>query len=76
MRSQQFEDGRRNGIKACVEWLHKRADEMNDPHARGLLNVTARDMGCDFKADNTPFAQPEPPPTLPVPNRTPTDRNP
>jgi hypothetical protein len=49
MRSEQYEHGRRNAIKACVEWLHARAAEMNDPHARNVLNSAAFDMGRTFK---------------------------
>lgn len=48
-RCDQYKQGRRNGIKACVEWLHARADEMNDPHARNVLNSAAYDMGRAFK---------------------------
>jgi hypothetical protein len=48
-RSTQFEDGRRNGVKACVEWLHREADRMNDPHARLVLNNAANGVGSDLK---------------------------
>jgi len=51
MRDQQYIDGRRNGIKACIAWLHKRADEMNDPHARSILNTAARNLGVDMKVE-------------------------
>ena len=49
MRSEQYDQGRRNGIKACVEWLHDRAAEMNDPHARAILNSAAFGLGVQFK---------------------------
>jgi hypothetical protein len=49
MRAPQYEHGRRNGVKACVEWLHERAREMNDPHARAILNTAALGMGKQFK---------------------------
>jgi len=49
-RSPQYEDGRRNGIKACVEWLHAEAKMMNDPHARAVLNDAAFHMGVLFKS--------------------------
>lgn len=48
-RSSQYEQGRRNGIKWAVEWLYKRAEKMNDPHARLVLNCTADLMGNDAK---------------------------
>jgi hypothetical protein len=50
MRSQQYIDGRRNGVKACIEWLHQHADSMNDPHARAVLNTAAFALGVDFAA--------------------------
>ena len=49
-RSPQYEQGRRNGIKACVEWLHAWADEMNDAQAKAFLNTAAWNMGVEFKA--------------------------
>ncbi|MBN8292866.1 translation initiation factor IF-1 [Rhodobacter sp. NTK016B] len=51
MRDQQYIDGRRNGVKACIAWLHKRADEMNDPHAKAILNSAAFGMGVDMKKE-------------------------
>lgn len=33
--------GQRAGIRWCITWLHKRADEMNDPKARDVLNSAA-----------------------------------
>lgn len=40
-RSQQYQDGQRNALKWAAEWLHIQADEMDDPDARKLLNLTA-----------------------------------
>ena len=31
--------------RRVVEWLHNRADKMNDPHARVVLNLAATDLG-------------------------------
>ena len=45
MRSEQYNEGRRNGVKWAVTWLHQRALEMNDQHARQILNLAATDMG-------------------------------
>lgn len=53
MRSAQYEQGRRNGIKSCIEWLHTRADEMNDPHARAILNSAAFGLGQQFRHGTT-----------------------
>jgi hypothetical protein len=49
VRSPQWEQGRRFGVKAAVEWLHQRAKEMNDPHAREVLNTAAFNMGTHLK---------------------------
>lgn len=54
MRSHQYQQGRRNGVKACVEWLHEEAGKMNDPHARALLNTAAWHMGVQFKSSEAP----------------------
>ena len=54
MRSQQFEDGRRNGIKTCVEWLSARAAEMNDPRARAILNTASFNLGVAMKRGSSP----------------------
>ena len=35
------------GIKAAIAWLHERADDMNDPHAKGILNGAAYGLGID-----------------------------
>jgi hypothetical protein len=48
-RHEQWQQGRRNGIKACVEWLHAEAETMNDPKARAILNTAALSMGTSFK---------------------------
>lgn len=41
--------GQRAGIRWAIAWLHKRAGEMNDPHARTILNTAAYQMGVDAK---------------------------
>lgn len=46
-RSEQFTQGRRNGVKWAIEWLHKRATEMNDDHAKAVLNSAATNMGWE-----------------------------
>ncbi len=42
--------GRREGMQWAVSWLHNRADEMNDPHAKTVLQVAALSMGKDARA--------------------------
>lgn len=41
----KFGQGRRNGIKWAVQWLHDEAKRMNDPHAEQVLNAAAFHMG-------------------------------
>lgn len=38
---------REKTIRDCITWLHVRAAEMNDPHAKGVLNSAAFDLGRD-----------------------------
>jgi hypothetical protein len=49
-RSQQYQDGQRNALKWAAEWLHIQADEMDDPDARKLLNLTAATFGTAKEA--------------------------
>ncbi len=41
--------GRRDGIRIAITWLLKRAREMNDPHAKAVLNSAAYSLGQDQK---------------------------
>src|SRR5580765_7311518 len=41
--------GRHDGIRLAITWLHGRAKEMNDPHARGVLNSAAFSLGVEMK---------------------------
>lgn len=43
----EYERGVRKGIQAAVTWLHQRATEMNDPHARSVLDSAATNLGWD-----------------------------
>ena len=47
----EYDRGFRDGIRAAVTWLHRRAEEMNDPHAKGLYNTAAFNLGTDFSAE-------------------------
>ncbi len=59
MRSPEYLNGRREGVKWAVTWLHKRAGAMNDWHAQAILNTAAFNMGFDAKQQNidTPETQ-------------------
>jgi hypothetical protein len=43
------------GIRSAITWLHERAKEMNDPHARAVLNSAAFGLGTE-KTMLTPTA--------------------
>jgi len=38
--------GRRDGIRWAITWLHARAEEMNDPNAKTILNTAAFNIGA------------------------------
>lgn len=42
--------GQRAGIRWAIAWLHKQANEMNDPKAKAILNTAAHGLGVDAKA--------------------------
>lgn len=44
-RSPSYRQGQRNAQTWAVEWLHRRAQSMNDPSARLLLNGAAFELG-------------------------------
>lgn len=48
-RSPEYTQGKRAGIKWAITWLHERAVEMNDEHAKAILNTAAFNMGVDAK---------------------------
>ena len=52
-RDHRWIDGRRNGIKWAVRFLHERAQEMGDPKAADILNAAAFNMGVEAKATDT-----------------------
>jgi hypothetical protein len=41
--------GKRDGIRFAIAWLHKRAEEMNDHHAKLVLNSAAFSLGVYAK---------------------------
>jgi hypothetical protein len=49
MRNQDWHEGRRNGIKWAVAFVHAYAGQMNDPSARAALNTCASSMGAEAK---------------------------
>lgn len=45
----EYERGFTDGYRWAIAWLHARALEMNDPHARTIINTAAFNMGVDGK---------------------------
>ena len=46
MRSEQHMQGYSAAWKDAIEWLHRRAEAMNDPHAKVVLNAAAFSLGA------------------------------
>ena len=51
-RSPEYTQGKRAGIKWAISWLHERANEMNDPSAKAILNTAAFHMGVENRTDD------------------------
>jgi len=51
-RSHEYTQGKRAGIKWAITWLHARANEMNDEHAKAILNTAAFNMGVENRTDD------------------------
>lgn len=43
-------NGFRDGMRFAVTWLHQRANEMNDPWAKAVLNTAAFNLGVEGKS--------------------------
>lgn len=44
-----YKRGHRDGIRWAITWLHERGKEMNDPHAKAVLDSAAFNMGNEGK---------------------------
>jgi len=44
-----YQRGHRDGLRFAVTWLHKRAEEMNDPKAISILNSAATNLGWEIE---------------------------
>lgn len=49
-RIEEYLRGRRDGVRWAISWLHARASEMGDPHAKTILNTRAFELGVEAKA--------------------------
>lgn len=41
----EYKRGYQDGIRVAVTWLHRRAKQMDDPHAVQVLNSAATNLG-------------------------------
>jgi len=48
-RTQEFKDGHACAVSGAIAWLHRRADTMNDNHAKAVLNSAAFNLGVEVK---------------------------
>ena len=46
--------GKRDGLRYAITWLHRRAESMNDPHAKAVLNSAAFDLGNEIREGRIP----------------------
>jgi len=42
------------GVRRAITWLHERANEMNDPHAKAILDAAAFNLGNQLRRWRTP----------------------
>lgn len=49
MQIPEYDRGVRDGMRRAITWLHERANEMNDPWAKAVLNTAAHNMGVAGK---------------------------
>lgn len=59
MKANEYRRGYHDGLREAITWLHARAREMNDPHAKGILNTAAFHLGTDVADErrNFPIAE-------------------
>ena len=48
MKADEYRRGYHDGLREAITWLHARAEEMNDPHAKAILNTAAFHLGVEM----------------------------
>lgn len=48
-RSDDYAAGHRRAMRAAIAWLHRRAELMNDQHAKQVLHSAAFSLGVDHR---------------------------
>ena len=51
MKVSDYERGHQDATREIIAWLHTEALQMNDPHARGILNGAAFSLGVASKSE-------------------------
>lgn len=46
--------GKRDGLRYAINWLHQRAEAMNDEKAKAILNSAAFNLGNEIREGHTP----------------------
>ena len=47
MKANEYRRGYHDGLREAIAWLHARAEAMNDPHAKAVLNTAAFHLGVE-----------------------------
>ncbi|NVZ10566.1 hypothetical protein HW932_14975 [Allochromatium humboldtianum] len=47
MKANEYRRGYHDGLREAIAWIHARAEEMNDPHAKAVLNTAAFHLGVE-----------------------------
>jgi len=53
-----YQRGRNDGIQFAISWLHARAQTMNDPKAKCVLNSAGFHLGQNLHKVNAPKEEP------------------
>jgi hypothetical protein len=55
MKANEYRRGYHDGLREAIAWLHARAREMNDPHAKRILNTAAFHLGVEVADERRKF---------------------
>ena len=47
MNADEYRRGYHDGLREAIAWIHAQAEEMNDPHAKAVLNTEAFHLGVE-----------------------------
>jgi hypothetical protein len=55
MKANEYRRGYHDGLREAITWLHARAETMNDPHAKAILNTAAFHLGVEAAEERRQF---------------------